>query len=323
VEAEYQLEVCNVTFLPLGYDVNTAVYRVDTPAGIAYFLKLRKGRFDKITVTVPQFLSSLGIQLIIIPVKSRQGKLFGHLSNYTTILYPFIPGKDGYQVRLTDQQWVTLGRTLNMVHTAQLTPALATLIPHEVYDPQWRESVKRFMVQIENNPYDDPVANKLSAFLKAKQQQINSMLSRANALAEYLQQQAGGSVLCHSDAHPGNFLIADNGDLYLVDWDNPIFAPKERDLMFFGSGMSGSPYGGLEEGLFYQGYGSVEIDQKALAYYRYERIIQDIAEFCKQILLNRVGGEDRLQSYKYLARSFSPGHEVDAAFRTDQESGIR
>ena len=147
------------------------------------------------------------------------------------------------------------------------------------------------------------------------------MLKRADELAEQLIQQGGETVLCHTDAHPGNYLIADSGELYLVDWDNPIFAPKERDLMFFGSGMTGNPPGGQAEGWFYRGYGPVEIDQNALTYYRYERIIQDIAEFCKQILLTQVGGEDREQSYQYLVGSFSEGHEVEAAFRTDPSTG--
>ena len=316
------LDLSSVTFLPLGYDINTAVYRVDTSNGTAYFLKLRKGNFDPITVLVPQFLSSLGLRAIIPPLKSRKGQLFGSFKEYTTILYPFIPGKDGYQVKLTGQQWMELGRTLKIVHTAKIPPDLAALIPHEAYDPQWRQSVKQFLEQILNDRYDDPVAEKLSAFLKTKQKQISHMLTRADQLAEQLKQQADEVVLCHTDAHPGNYLITDSGDLYLVDWDNPIFACKERDLMFFGSGMTGSLPGGQEENWFYQGYGAVEIDQKALTYYRYERIIQDIAEFCKQIFLSPAGGEDRIQSYKYLLSSFDPGHEVDAAFHTDPSSVI-
>ena len=148
------------------------------------------------------------------------------------------------------------------------------------------------------------------------------MLERADQLAEQLKQQTDQVVLCHTDAHPGNYLIADRGDLYLVDWDNPIFAYKERDLMFFGSGMIGSLPEGQEENWFYQGYGAAEIDQKALTYYRYERIIQDISEFCKQIFLSHVGGEDRIQSHKYLVSSFDRGHEVEAAFHTDPPSVI-
>ena len=44
VHEEYDLDLSSVTFLPLGYDINTAVYRVDTSSGSAYFLKLRKWR---------------------------------------------------------------------------------------------------------------------------------------------------------------------------------------------------------------------------------------------------------------------------------------
>ena len=106
VQEEYDLELSSVTFLPLGYDINTAVYRVDTSSGTAYFLKLRKGIFDPITVLVPQFLSSLGLHAIIPPMQSRTGQLFGSFREYTTLLYPFIPGKDGYQLKSTEQQWI-------------------------------------------------------------------------------------------------------------------------------------------------------------------------------------------------------------------------
>ena len=56
-------------------------------------------------------------------------------------------------------------------------------------------------------------------------------------------------VLCHSDIHGGNILIADTGELYVVDWDDPILAPKERDLMFIGGG-SASTAGGIKVSTF-------------------------------------------------------------------------
>jgi spectinomycin phosphotransferase len=139
---------------------------------------------------------------------------------------------------------------------------------------------------------------------------------RADELARSLQDQSLEFVLCHSDAHPGNYLVADNNDFYLVDWDNPILAPKERDLMFIGTGMSGDQPGGREEFLFFQGYGAVEVNREALGYYRYERIIQDIAEFCKQLLLSKAGGDDREQAYAFFTSSFAPGKEVEAADHT-------
>jgi hypothetical protein len=43
LQDEYHLHNAQLTFLPLGADLNTAVYRVVTDAKTAYFLKLRKG----------------------------------------------------------------------------------------------------------------------------------------------------------------------------------------------------------------------------------------------------------------------------------------
>jgi spectinomycin phosphotransferase len=131
-------------------------------------------------------------------------------------------------------------------------------------------------------------------------------------------------VLCHSDMHAGNLLIPPGtagGDpsLFIVDWDNPTFAPKERDLAMIGGSSVWQT--AQEEALFYQGYQSdgsqVEIDGPALSYYRYERIIQDIAAFCQALLLTSAGGEDREQSYTYFTGAFLPGHEIDLALQND------
>jgi spectinomycin phosphotransferase len=320
LQVEFRLDVARMTFLPLGLDINTAVYRIDDDKGTAYFLKLRKGDFNPITVAIPNFLSNLGVHTVIAPIETVNDQLFGRFEEYTIILFPFISGKDGYEVRLSEHHWVELGRTLHRVHTAKLPASLAKLIPSEIYDPQWRETVKLFQKQIDERKYHEPVAEKLSIFMKTKQSEINYLVRRADELAHALCQESPDLVLCHSDAHPGNYLIAESGALYLVDWDNPIFAPKERDLMCFGSGMSGEQPGGVEERSFYQGYGPVEIDQRQLAYYRYERIIQDIAEFCNQLLLTTEGGEDREQAYKYFKSSFLPGHVLDVAVETDRLS---
>ncbi len=55
-----------------------------------------------------------------------------------------------------------------------------------------------------------------------------------------------------------------------------------------------------EEILFYQGYGQTQINQTALAYYRYERIIEDIAIYSEELLFTGAGGEDRKQNLQYL-----------------------
>ena len=48
INAAYGLAVDQLTFLPLGADQNTAVYRAGTASGTADFVKLRRGHFDDI-----------------------------------------------------------------------------------------------------------------------------------------------------------------------------------------------------------------------------------------------------------------------------------
>src|SRR5262249_44778963 len=160
---------------------------------------------------------------------------------------------------------------------------------------------KTFLERIETDAFADPVAVKLGAFLKAKRAETLDLVDRAERLALALQARSSECIVCHSDIHAGNILIDANDALYIVDWDNPILAPKERDLMFAGGAQFGSrrtPH--EEEALFYQGYGQTQIDPIAIAYYRYERIVQDIAIYCEQLFLTDEGGEDREQSLHYL-----------------------
>ena len=319
MQEAYGLCVAQITFLPLGYDVNTAVYRIFTEDQADYFLKLRKGDFNEITVALPHTLKAQGIQAIIAPLETRERQLWTSLDAYKLILYPFIPGRDGYAVALSDQQWIDLGAAIKRIHTAHIPPALRWLIQQEIYSPRWREMVRSFQAQVETTTFDDPTAAKLAAFMKTRRDVISQLVEHAAQLGHTLEARPLDFVLCHSDIHPGNLLVGENGMLYIVDWDNPIFASKERDLMFIGAGMGNAGSSEREEALFYlgysgdPGYAQTGVNAMALAYYRSERIIQDIAAFCEQLLLTAEGGADREQAYQYFVGQFLPNHEVDIA----------
>jgi spectinomycin phosphotransferase len=318
----YGLPVVQVEFLPLGADVNTAVYRVVAEDETPYFVKLRGGVFDETSVALPRFLGDLGIRQIIAPLATQTGQLWASLDAFKVILYPFVEGQDGYEVDLSDRHWGDFGTALKRIHTADLPPALFRRIQPETYPAQGRESVKTFLERVEHGAFDDPVAAKLAAFLKAKRDEILDLVGRAERLAQVLLARSPGFVLCHSDIHAGNILMDADDAFYIVDWDNPILAPKERDLMSIGAGLMGAwrtPQ--EEEALFYPGYGPTQIDPFALAYYRYERIVQDIAAYCEQLLLTNAGGEDREQSLEYLTSNFLPNNTIEIAYKSDKTRG--
>ena len=235
------------------------------------------------------------------------------------ILYPFVAGHNGYEVTFSDRQWAVFGTALKRIHTASVPPMLKQYIQQETYSPQWREIVKKFLKDMAHDAFADLVAIKLAAFLQTKRDEILDLVARTERLALTLQVQAPKLIVCHSDLHAGNILIAANDAFYIVDWDNPILAPKERDLMFIGGGQGFVGHTPQEEEiLFYRGYGQTQIDPIALAYYRYERIIQDIAVYCEQIFLSDEGGEDREQALSYLASNFLPSGTIEITYQSDK-----
>ena len=315
---EYGVRADQISFLPIGADRNTAVYRIVAGPDLAYFLRLRGGAFEEASVALPKALKDEGVEHIISPVTTATGQLWSALDAYRVTLCPFVEGRNGYEVRLSDSHWRQFGAAVKRIHAVTLPPPLLDRIPEETYTPRWREMVKGFLARVEVDRFVEPVAAELAQFLNAKRGEIGDLVARAERLALALQARPREFVLCHSDLHAGNLLIDANDDLYIVDWDDPVMAPKERDLMFAGGGQGFiGRTAQEEEDLFYEGYGRTEIDHAALAYYRYERIVQDIALFSEQILATDEG-EDRVQSLKYLKSNFLPNGTIEIAFRSDR-----
>jgi spectinomycin phosphotransferase len=315
----YDLVVVQIAFLPLGADSNSAAYRAVADDRTPYFVKLRRGNFDQTSVELPRFLSNQGITQIIPPLATKTGQLWATLEAFTVILYPFVEGHNGYEVALSERQWYDFGAALKRIHTAAVPSAITRRIRREQFAPQFRESVRAFLSRLEDEPLDDPVARQLITFLKAKRDIIHDLVERAERLAQALQAHTPEFIICHYDIHAGNLLIEDNSRFYIVDWDDPLLAPKERDLMFIGGAQGFIGYTAQqEEALFYQGYGETQIDSVALAYYRYERIIVDIALYCEELLLTTEGGDDRKRSLGYLMSNFLPNATIEIAYSSDK-----
>lgn len=318
LHAHYGINIITLTFLPLGADNNASVYKAEAQNNSSYFVKLKHGHHHSIGITISQLLHEVGIQQIISPVKTLQGHLTQRIGDFTLILYPFIKGQDGFTRALTDGQWLTLGKTLRQVHEIDVPSSIRQRIRRESFSSKWREIVRSLYIHMETKPTGDKVALKLLAFMKKNILIIQRLVDRAEQLAQILRNESSQFVLCHSDIHGGNVLINKDDNIYVVDWDAPIMAPKERDLMFIGGGVANVWNKSHEEALFYKGYGKIEVNKTILAYYRHERIVEDIAEYGQELLLKTAGGKSRVEMYQHFIAMFEPNGVVDIAFRTDE-----
>jgi spectinomycin phosphotransferase len=317
LNTHYGIEVASLTFLPLGADINASIYKAQALDQKSYFIKLKQGHHHDTAVEIVELLQSGGIRQIIPPVKTIHGKSTQRIDDFTLIVYPFVDGQDGFNRDLTDDQWIKLGKTLRQVHEMEVPPSIQNRIRRETYSPKWREAVRSLYPHIDAELITDEIGLKLQIFMRKNMPAICRLVDRAQQLAEKLQNQPHKFVLCHSDVHAGNVLIDGNNEIYIVDWDEPILAPKERDLMFIGGGVGNVWNRPREEKLFYKGYGETEIDSTILAYYRHERIVEDIAIYSQELLLTTARGNDRPEMYSHFIDMFEPQGVVEIAFKTD------
>lgn len=314
LRAAYGLAPAELTFLPLGADVNTAVYRAASGDGPAYFVKLRRGGFRAITVSLPAFLKAQGITAVIAPLPTLNGRCWAPLGQYRMILYPYIEGKNGYEVELSPRNWQEFGAALRALHAIRLPARLRRAIPCETFSNDYRELVTSLLAQAAQTTFIEPCAAQMAALLRQHQHTIRQLVARAGRLAQELQARPLELVPCHADIHAGNLLIGSDSSLYIVDWDGPRLAPREHDLTLIGGcRLWNDP---RQIAWFNQGYACANIDRTALAYYRSERVIMDLAEFGRQLLFSDSGGADREQALVYFAGNFLPGAEIELANQT-------
>jgi spectinomycin phosphotransferase len=111
-------------------------------------------------------------------------------------------------------------------------------------------------------------------------------------------------VICHADFHAWNVLIERSGDFVVVDWDETLLAPRERDLMFVDGGVGDLDTKGFA---FYAGYGPVEMDPVVMAYFRHDWVVQELADYWRRVfLMGDVGDGTRAQALDLFAGMFEP-----------------
>ncbi len=318
LDRSYGIEATEIVPLSGGADFNTVVYRVMASDGKQYYLKLRRDQFLHASVLVPLYLFKMGMSAVIPSITSTAGEAWVSLGTYVMILYPFVVGHNAVECPLSDQQWMRYGEIMKKLHTTPISDQIMHILDRETFQSPWPNIVSAYIEQIDHEDYHDAVAQQAVVLLRSKKTEILHCVNRAVLLADILKKQSFEYTLCHADMHLWNLFVSETDDLYIVDWDTLILAPKERDLMFIGAGISSSGRTPAEEELlFYKGYGKTDINYMALAYYRYVRIVEDIGEYCQHIFSKEAEQSEKQQSLRYLAGNFAVGGTIERARTVD------
>ncbi|VEB37575.1 aminoglycoside phosphotransferase family protein [Legionella cherrii] len=310
----YAISAKDILPLQLGADMSALVYKVNASPN-SYFLKLKYGNHEETHMDVIKLLHDSHVKEIIFPVSSIDGKLIKQLNDFKMIVYPFIEGFDGFQLVLTKNQWIKLGKTLKQIHTLSIPLALRKSLRKEMFSPKWREMVKSLYSQIESDTSTNKMTIDFKRYYRKQFASIYRLVNSAEELVKKIQFDAQDYVLCHADIHAGNILMSSDESFYIIDWDDPMMAPKERDLMFIGGGVGNVWNLPAEVAYFYEGYGEVVINKTILSYYRHERIIEDIALYGLDLLSSNQSDHSKRVSLEHFKSMFEPNGVVDIAFQ--------
>lgn len=312
LQASYGLTVTEIDFLSLGYDSYADVYRV-WAAGQAYFLKVKRNAVHELSVLLPRYLKEQGMEQVIVVLPTVTQELWAKVGHFTLLLYPFVEGKSGDETGLSDGQWRAFGAILSQLHAMRLPSELSSQISRETFVPhaRWLAIMQQLQSDVDSRAYDHPSQMRLAEFWGENRHAINMVVNRAVGLGRMLQNKPHDFVLCHADIHTGNLLVDGDGRLFVVDWDESILAPRERDLMFVTVG--GFVNDENAEIQFFLGYGKKKIDALTMAYYRYARAVEDLAAFAERVFLMDTGDDTKQDSVEWFISQFAPGSIVEAA----------
>ena len=320
----YGLANTAIEFLPIGYDASAWAYRVTASDGQRYFLMLRRGRVHHASAAVASYLEAHGVPEVVAPLPTRAGQLSAPLGDYTLLLFPWIEGRTGMAADggLSDDQWIAYGDIVRRIHATRLPDNLAAEVTREEFTSKhgWGHLARRLSAMLPQRDFENPHERAFARLWLAHNAEINQITERAERLGSWLRRSPPPFVLCHGDIHTANLLVKPDGTLRVVDWDQPLLAPKERDLMFV-VGADAQPT--RTETLFFAGYGATEVDALALAYYRYEWCVQEFCDFAARVFaLDDVGDATKADSVRGFQQLFTPGDVVAEAHKAGRMAWV-
>lgn len=327
LKAGYGLDVTAVHYLPIGYDLDAAVYEVVTASGARYFLKIRFGPVPELSLLVPRALADLGIERVLAPIPAAAGQPWFPIrgtQGHTAVLYPFIQGENAKVTGLSEGQWRAFGETLRAIHHSGLGEQFRDQVPVEDFALPSAALVREILALTAAGEFEGDAAARFAAFWREHATRIADVLARAEELGVHLRRETFDLVLCHADIHAANVMVSNDGSICLIDWDGPKIAPRERDLLFVIGSRIALKVEPWEEAWFFKGYGPVPVHTGALIYYRYEQIIEDIGEIGKRVFLSPAMSEGaQSAAAERTTGLFAPGGDIDRAETVADDRGPR
>lgn len=268
---------------------------------------------------LPRYLVKLGVEHLLPPVPTLDGDLHDPGDPFSFVVYPFVEGRTGGQGGLTRPLQIAVGRLMRRIHDTDVDDRVTALMRREMFEPPSLQLARRIGELVRSDQPEDAFQRAFRDLWLDHEWEIDHMIGRTEALGADARDRTHAFVICHADIHAWNVLVQASGDFVVVDWDEALMAPRERDLMFVRGGV-----GGIDNDLsgFFEGYGDVDIDPVLIAFYRFDWVVQELADYGRRVfLMPELGDESRAAANDLFAGLFDPGGVVEAAHVAERVLG--
>ena len=284
IQQKFGITVVNFALVPKweaarGYIIESSDHK-------SFFLKIYWD--DKIPDSAFKFADDLfgraGIVNIAHPIPTSHGQMRIQVRDFQIALFDWISGKTAQDHKLTDRQLERLGELLAKIH--QSKTVIGEYPVRENFAIPFRD---RFLAIFDTLSKivgkSTKYRTRVKLFLEPHRQKFMRELETLEKLQRKVEARRLEFVNCHGEPSPGNVLSSDNDEVHLLDWDDPIFAPKEKDLLFFK---------GNEEPVM-KGYSAFSkdtiIDRDALEFYGHMWNLGEIADYGGKLLFENHSDE--------------------------------
>ena len=307
-----------------GADDAAQLWRVVSDVGAAYAVKLSGGG-TAAGLVVSMQLANGGVDGIPSPILTRDERLFSERDGRRLSVVPWVSNHRALDGGMHAGHWAAFGSVLAQVHAAEVTDELIRILPREdhthegpalaVVDLNRRLGVAE-TDRTEVGVPDDELADELMYRWRVASGRVSTLVTRADRLGQELRRSTARPVVCHGDPHLGNLLLDAPKRVWLIDWDDVVLAPRERDLMFVVDGvLAFAPVTAQERAWFFDGYGAVDLDARRLAYYQCVRALLDLVDPAAAVIDGRRPRSERVDALEIVEGVLSPTGLVDIALR--------
>lgn len=272
ISNNYNINIKSIDIAPRGfvgetYIINTENYK--------YFLKIFKNNryFTNVLQALPvlEELKDLGINYINYPLPTKEKALYFSKDKRFYILFNYIEGENTQEIDVIKGY-----EYLIKIH--KLTKKIKSPIKKETFDIAYKKEFEKGLRKYESIP-----------LIEEHLEEVKKHWELFKQLSNRLKRKSFNMYITHGDAF-GNF-IKQGKDLYIIDWDDLLLAPIERDLWFFFENTE-------VVDLYEKKFPGFIMNKDIIMYYIYNRFFDDMLGFFE--LLDE--GQDREEVIKDIKK---------------------